>query len=136
MTSITFLSFYLSVHTLFDLHVQLLGFKVPEFEEENCRNLYCTTSFKDLILVPPLTPFNYHEWKLKMIAYLKSHELFDVSIGVVEMPKSDDAKSIWFNNRDRAYEAMCLAIPHRIHYLIDVVEFPSEIWSRLDKSFG
>ena len=45
MTSIMFLSFYLSLHTWFDLHVQLLGFKfVPKFEEENCRNLYCTTS--------------------------------------------------------------------------------------------
>ena len=43
-TSITFFSFYLSLHTWFDLHVQLLRFKVPEFEEENCRNLYCTTS--------------------------------------------------------------------------------------------
>ena len=51
----------------------------------------------DLISVPPLSPFNYAEWKLKMIAYLKSHELFDVSIGAVEMPESDDEKYIWFN---------------------------------------
>ena len=90
----------------------------------------------DLISVPPLSPFNYVEWKLKMIAYLKSHELFDVSIRVVAMPESDDEKSIWFNNYDEAYGAMCLAIPPRMHYLNDVVEFSSEIWSILDKSFG
>ena len=71
-----------------------------------------------------------------MIAYIKSHELFDVSIGDVEMLEFDDEKSIWFNNCDRAYGAMCLSIPPRMHYLIDVVEFPSEIWSRLEKEFG
>ena len=31
---------------------------------------------------------------------------------------------------------MCLAIPPRTSYLIDIVEFPSEIWSRLDRPFG
>ena len=31
---------------------------------------------------------------------------------------------------------MCLSIPHMMRYIIDVVEFPSEIWSILDKTFG
>ena len=87
----------------------------------------------DLISVTPLSSFNYEVWKLKMIAYLKSHELFDVSIRVVEMRESDDEKSIWFNNYDRSYGAMCLGIAPSMRYLIDVVEFPSEFWSRLDK---
>ena len=52
------------------------------------------------------------------------------------MLESDDDKSIWFNKCGRVYGAMCLAIPPRMCYLIDVVEFPSEIWPRLDKSFG
>ena len=71
-----------------------------------------------------------------MIAYIKSHEIYDVSIGAVIMLESDDEKSIWFNNCDRTFGAMCLAIPPRMCYLFDAVEFPSEIWSRLDKSFG
>ena len=70
-----------------------------------------------------------------MVAYLKSHELFDLSIGVVAMPESDDDKSIWFNNCDKSYGAMCLSIPPRMRYLIDVIEIPSEIWSRMDKAF-
>ena len=90
----------------------------------------------DLISVPPVSPFNYTEWKLKMVAYLKSHELFDVSIGAMAMPKSDDEKTIWFNDCDREFGAMCLAIPPRMCYLIDTVEYPSEIWSRLDSAFG
>ena len=65
-----------------------------------------------------------------MVSYLKSHELFDVFIGDVAMPEFDDEKSICFNNYDIAYGAMCLAIPPRMCYLIDVVEFPSEIWAR------
>ena len=31
---------------------------------------------------------------------------------------------------------MCLSIPHRMCYLIDVVEFQIEIWSKLEKEFG
>ena len=89
----------------------------------------------DLISVPPLSPFNYGEWKLKMIAYLKSYELFDVSIGSISMSVSNDEKSIWFNKCDIAYGSMCLAIPPRMCYLIDDVEFLSERWSKLEKSF-
>ena len=81
----------------------------------------------DLISVPPLSSFNYPEWKLKMIAYIKSHELFDVSIGDVEMLEFDDEKYIWFNNREREYGSMCLSIPHRISYLIETIKYISEI---------
>ena len=90
----------------------------------------------DLISVPSLLSFNYHEWKLRMITYLKSHEMFDVSTRFVTMIEFDDEKYIWFNNYDRAYGGMCQAIPPKIHYLFDAIEFPSEIWSRLEKSFG
>ena len=90
----------------------------------------------DLISVSPLSPFIYAECKFNMVAYLKSHELFDVSIGAMSMPDSDHEKSIWFNNCDIAYGSMFLSIPPRICYLIVVVEFPSEIWSRLDKASG
>ena len=71
-----------------------------------------------------------------MIAYLKSHEPFDVSIGAVAMREYDDEKSIWLNNRDREYGSMCLSFPLRMCYVIDDVEFPSKIWSELDKAFG
>ena len=82
MESIKFLSFYLSLHTSFDLHVPLLGFQVvPRFEEENCRNLYCTSSNIDLRSVPLLSPFNYAEWKLYMVSYIERNDIRDVSFG-------------------------------------------------------
>ena len=81
-----------------------------------------TTTSMDLSSVPPLSLFNYSEWKLKMVAYLKSHELFDVSIGVMAVLESNDEKSIWFNNCDRAYGSMYLAIaPTMCYDLIDTV---------------
>ena len=89
----------------------------------------------DLKSVPPLSPFNYAEWKLKMVAYLKSHEIFYAFIGAVEMIESDDEKSIWFNECDRSFGAMCLAIPPRMSYLIDIVEYPYEIWPIMDNAF-
>ena len=36
----------------------------------------------DFILVPPLSPFNYAKWKLKMVADLESRDLLDVSFRV------------------------------------------------------
>ena len=90
----------------------------------------------DLRFVPPPSPLNYVEWKVKMVSYLESHDLFGVSIGVLEMLESDDESSISFNDCDRAYGAMCLSIPPRMCYHIDTVEFPSEIWSKLDITFG
>ena len=90
----------------------------------------------DLKSNPPLSPFNYVEWELKMVAYLKSHELFDFSIGVMAMLESDEEKNDWLNDCDSAYGKMCLAMSHKMWYLIDFVEYPFELWSNLDSDFG
>ena len=47
----------------------------------------------DLKSVPPLSPFIYVEWNLKMVGYLKIHEIFYLSIAVVEIPESDEEKN-------------------------------------------
>ena len=36
----------------------------------------------DLRSVHPLSPFNYAEWKLNMVAYIEIHDLLDVYFGV------------------------------------------------------
>ena len=38
----------------------------------------------DMRPVPLLSPFNYAEWKLKMVAYLEIHDILDVSFGAVK----------------------------------------------------
>ena len=42
--------------------------------------IFCRYNFKmDSIAVPLLSPFNHVEWKLKMVAYIESCDLLDVS---------------------------------------------------------
>ena len=81
--------------------------------------------------VPPLSPFNYPQWKLKMIEYLKSHDLFDISIGFVSEPTYYEQKCAWLNDYNKAYGVMCLAISPSMCYLIDIVDTPSELWKNL-----
>ena len=90
----------------------------------------------DLKLVLPLSPFIYAEWKLKMVACLKSHELFDLSIGSMAMPKSDEQKNDWINDYDSAYGKMCLAMSRKMWYLIYSVEYPFELSRNPYRDFG
>ena len=79
----------------------------------------------DLKVVPLLSPFNYSEWKSKiMCAYRKSQCIYVVSNGVVREPESCQEKYDWINDDDRSYGTMCLAIPPTMRYLLDYVEYP------------
>ena len=71
-----------------------------------------------------------------MSAYLKRQCLFDVSIGVLSELESYEEKTDWLNNCDRAYGIMCLGMSPNIHHLIDSVEYPFDLWNKLDKYFG
>ena len=52
--------------------------------------------------VPLLTPFkSYSEWKLKMIAYLKRQDFYEVSIGLGK--ESYDNENDWLNDGDRYF---------------------------------
>ena len=62
--------------------------------------------------------------------------LFDVSIGALSEPKSDEEKIASLNDCDRAYGIMCLEMSPNIHHLIDSVEYPFELWKILEKAFG
>ena len=71
-----------------------------------------------------------------MSAYLKRQCLFDVSIGALSEPESYEEKIDWINNCDRSYGIMWLGTSPSIHILIDYVEYPFELWRKMDKSFG
>ena len=84
--------------------------------------------------VPLLTPSTrYPEWKLKMISSLKRQCLYEISIGSSE--ESYEEPSDQLNGYDRVIGAICLAISLSMHYLIDSVEYPKDIWTKLDKTF-
>ena len=43
--------------------------------------------------VPLLTPFNYDEWKMKMMDFLKRKRLFKITMGTETKPLLDDEKT-------------------------------------------
>ena len=90
----------------------------------------------DSKIVPLLSPFNYFEWKSKMCAYLKRQCIYDVSIGAVRELESCQEKDAWLSDNDRAYGTMCLAIPPTMRYLLDLVDYPFEIWINIDEALG
>ena len=75
----------------------------------------------DLILsVPLLTPSTkYSEWKLKMIASLKTQDLYEVSIGLGK--ESYEYENYWINDGDRAYGTICGTFSPSL--LIGLIEF-------------
>ena len=71
----------------------------------------------DLISVPLLSPFNYAEWKLKMVAYL---DLLDVSFGAGKETYEDE--NDWIDDGEREYAIMCMAMTPNMCYLMEFVE--------------
>ena len=71
--------------------------------------------------VPLLTLFtNYSEWKMKMIASLKRHDLYEVSIGLGE--ESFESENDWLNECDASFGTIALALPPSLHYLSRYIE--------------
>ena len=88
----------------------------------------------DLRSVPPLSPFNYVEWKLKIVSYIESHDIIDVYFG--DGKESYEQEEDWINDCDRSYGSMSMVMSHDMSYLIESVEYPSDLWRNLDRAFG
>src|SRR5882757_6343948 len=85
--------------------------------------------------IPLLTPFtSYSEWKLKMIASLKRRGLYEVSIGIGK--EYYENENDWLNDCDRAFGTIGLALDDILYYLYCFAEYPKEVWTILDKTFG
>ena len=90
----------------------------------------------DRSLVPLLTPFNYDEWKMKMMNFLKRKRLFEITMGTEAEPLLDAEKPKWLNRYDKAYGIMCLSVSPNILDFIISIESPIEIWTTLEGLFG
>ena len=82
--------------------------------------------------VPLLTPFNYDEWKMKMMIFLKRKRLFEITMGIETEPLLDAEKPKWLNRYDKAYGILCLSVSPNILDQIISIESPSEIWTTLE----
>ena len=61
-------------------------------------------------LVPLLTPYNFHTWKLRMEHQLKGKGLHRVTMDTELEPRSAIEKSIFLNKKDEAFGFLCLSI--------------------------
>ena len=88
-----------------------------------------------ILSVPLLTPSRrYSEWKLNMISYIKRQDIYEVYIGLGKESYEDE--NDWLNDGDRYFGRICLAFSPSLHYLIDYVEYPKDLWRSLDIYFG
>ena len=56
------------------------------------------------------TPFNYHEWKVKIGILFRSKGLYRVSLALENDPNAIVEKANWNNRLDEAYGFLCLSI--------------------------
>ena len=69
-----------------------------------------------------------------MIASLKRQGLYEVSIGLGA--ESFESENDWLNECDADLGTMLLAISLSLCYLKRSIEFPKDLWTKLDKTFG
>ena len=69
-----------------------------------------------------------------MITSMKRQGLYEVSIGIGK--ESYVNENDWLNDRDRAYGTIALDLDDSLYYLIYSVEYPKEVWTILDRTFG
>ena len=68
-----------------------------------------------------------------MISFLKRQDIYEVSIGLGKESYVDE--NDWLNDGDRAFGAICLALSPSLRYLVGFVEYPKDLWTKLDRTF-
>ena len=69
-----------------------------------------------------------------MIASLKRQGLYGVSIGLSE--ESFESENDSPNECDTDFGTIALALSPSVRYLSRSIEYPKELWTRLDRTFG
>ena len=69
-----------------------------------------------------------------MIASLKRQDIYEVSIGLGE--ESFESENDWINECDASFGKMCMALSPSMRYLKRFVEYPKDLWTKLDRTFG
>ena len=84
-----------------------------------------------------MTPFNYFEWKAKIMIQLNSKGLSRFMMGTETEPKSAVEKSKYFNRLDEAFGMLCLNILRDLLFHVDSLGTSNEVFvSILSHYFG
>ena len=68
------------------------------------------------------------------VASLKRRGLYEVSIGLGKESYEND--NDWIDDGDRAFGAICLALSPSLYYLNGFAEYPKDLLTKLDRTFG
>ena len=78
-----------------------------------------------------LTPFNFFEWKDEMDILLRDKFLYKVTMETKAYPNAATDKIKWHNRRDQTYGLLCLSITRDLHFHLDGLTSPNEVWEIL-----
>jgi hypothetical protein len=73
-----------------------------------------------------LTPFNYFEWKPKIILLLRSKGLYRVTMGTEVEHDSAIEKEKYFNRMDESYGILCMTISPYLLFHVESFSTPNE----------
>ena len=83
-----------------------------------------------------LTPYNYFDWKPKILLQLRSKGLYRMVKNTEVEPTSTVEKSKYFNRRDEAFGLLCLSISQELLFHVEACKTPSKVWDTLETLFG
>lgn len=80
----------------------------------------------DASIVPILTPYNYFEWKYKMVIYLKGNGYHRVTIGLETKPQ-DVRKRIKSFNKCEVFDTLYMSVSPNLHFDIESLNTPNGV---------
>ena len=83
-----------------------------------------------------LTPYNYFEWKSKILLHLISRDLFQITMETEVEPTSAMEKTRYFNRMDEAFGILFLSISPEFLFHVESCSTPNEVWKNLEGLFG
>lgn len=88
------------------------------------------------VTIQPLTPSNYHVWKMKVIIVLKNKGLYRVIMETKKEPTTTKHKEKSFNKCDQAFGFLCLNLSFELLFHVENKKTSNQVWEALDKLFG
>jgi hypothetical protein len=82
-----------------------------------------------------LTPYNYFEWKTRIILHFKRKGLYRIVMATEEEPTLALEKYKYVNRMDEDHSLLCMTISPELWFHIDACKTQNEIWTTLEGLF-
>jgi hypothetical protein len=82
-----------------------------------------------------LMPYNYFDWKPKILLLLRSRGLYQITM-TKNRSTSIDEKNHFLNRQDMAFRLICMSVSLEIQSHVVSLSTPDEVWTKLEVLFG